>query len=141
MADEFDPNAALFGGDEPEISEEEAHMKETFGKNPNRTSAFSELFLKDMLDTVEAEEELPEEAKKQLIFKMTANSVLDVIVESLAPETAEEVTSCLAIDTDGDFVADSEEAVFDGAFHESYFQSAPYFTLQIDGIEWLNDAY
>ena len=24
MADEFDPNAALFGGDEPEISEEEA---------------------------------------------------------------------------------------------------------------------
>ena len=22
-----------------------------------------------------------------------------------------------------------------------YFQSAPYFTLQIDGIEWLNSAY
>ena len=52
-----------------------------------------------------------------------------------------EMTSCMAIDTDGDFVADSEDAVFDGAFHESYFQSAPYFTLQIDGIEWLNSAY
>ena len=52
-----------------------------------------------------------------------------------------ELTTCLALDTDGDFVADSEEAVFDGAFHESYFQSAPYFTVQIDGIEWLNSAY
>ena len=51
------------------------------------------------------------------------------------------LTTCMALDTDGDFVADSEEAVFDGAFHESYFQSAPYFTVQIDGIEWLNSAY
>ena len=53
----------------------------------------------------------------------------------------EELTTCLALDTDGDFVADSEEAVFDGAFHESYFQSAPYFTVRIDGIEWLNEAF
>ena len=52
-----------------------------------------------------------------------------------------EMTTCMAIDTDGDFVADSEEAVFDGAFHESYFQSAPYFTAKIDGIEWVNEAY
>ena len=52
-----------------------------------------------------------------------------------------ELTTAMAIDTDGDFVADSEEAVFDGAFHESYFQSAPYFTVRIDGIEWLNEAF
>ena len=52
-----------------------------------------------------------------------------------------EMTTCMAIDTDGDFVADAEEAVFDGAFHESYFQSAPYFTARIDGIEWLNEAF
>ena len=32
----------------------------------------------------------------------------------------------------------AEEAVFDGAFHESYFQSAPYFTLEVDGIEKLD---
>ena len=51
------------------------------------------------------------------------------------------VDHAFAVDTDGDFAADSEEAVFDGAFHESYFQSAPYFTLQIDGIEWINSAY
>ncbi len=46
-----------------------------------------------------------------------------------------------ALDTDGDYTADSEEAVIDGAFCESKFQSAPYFTLRIDGIEWLNEAY
>ena len=51
------------------------------------------------------------------------------------------LTTAMALDTDGDFTPDSEEAVFDGAFHESYFQSAPYFVLQIDGIEWLNAEF
>ena len=53
----------------------------------------------------------------------------------------EELTHAFALDTDGDFTPDSEEAVFDGAFHESLFQSAPYFTVRIDGIEWVNEAY
>lgn len=53
----------------------------------------------------------------------------------------EPLTTAFALDTDGDFAPDSEEAVFDGMFNESYFQSAPYFALQIDGIEWLNSAY
>lgn len=95
MADEYDPNAALFGGEEPEMSEEEAHIKETFGKNPNRTSAFSDLFLQEMMATVNEETELPEEAKRQLIFKMTANSVLDLVMECLSPDTREEVAACL----------------------------------------------
>ena len=30
---------------------------------------------------------------------------------------------------------DAGDAVFDGAFHESYLQSAPYFALAVDGIE------
>ena len=51
------------------------------------------------------------------------------------------LTTAMALDTDGDFTPDSEEAVFDGAFHESYFQSAPYFALEIDGIEWLNAEF
>lgn len=51
------------------------------------------------------------------------------------------VTNSFALDTDGDFAPDSEEAVFDGAYNESYFQSAPYFALTIDGIEWLNSAF
>jgi len=53
----------------------------------------------------------------------------------------EKLESAFALDTDGDFAPDSEEAVFDGAFHESYFQSAPYFALEIDGIEWLNAEF
>ena len=53
----------------------------------------------------------------------------------------EKLTQAYALDTDGDFAPDKEEAVFDGAFHESYFQSAPYFALQIDGIQWLNAAF
>ena len=52
-----------------------------------------------------------------------------------------ELTNAFALDTNGDFAPDAEEAVFDGAYHESYFQSAPYFALTIDGIEWLNSAF
>ncbi len=52
-----------------------------------------------------------------------------------------QLTHAFALDTNGDFTADKEEAVFDGAYHESYFQSAPYFVEKIDGITWLNAAY
>ena len=48
------------------------------------------------------------------------------------------VTTAFATDTDGDWVNDADEAVFDGYFHESYFQSAPAFSLRIDGITELN---
>lgn len=50
----------------------------------------------------------------------------------------ETVTNAFATDTDGDFVADADEAIIDGYYHESYFQSAPSFTLRIDGITELN---
>ena len=69
------------------------------------------------------------------------NGELQVFDTSTFTVGGEPVTTAFALDTDGDFTADSEEAVFDGAFHESYFQSAPYFTLKIDGIEWLNSAF
>lgn len=64
--------------------------------------------------------------------------VFDTSTFTIGGETLE---SAFALDTDGDFAPDSEEAVFDGAFHESYFQSAPYFQLRIDGIEWINEAW
>lgn len=95
MANENDPNAALFGGDEQEQTEEEAHIQQLFGKNPNRTSAIFDLFSVEMMESIDEDEGLPEEAKRQLIFKMTANSVLDMVMECLAPDTAEEVSTCL----------------------------------------------
>ena len=64
--------------------------------------------------------------------------VFDTSTFTIGGET---LSSAFALDTDGDFTPDSEEAVFDGAFHESYFQSAPYFALRIDGIEWINEAF
>ena len=66
---------------------------------------------------------------------------LQVFDTSTFTINGEELKQAYALDTDGDFTPDSEEAVFDGAFHESYYQSAPYFALQIDGIEWLNSAF
>lgn len=48
------------------------------------------------------------------------------------------VTSAFATDTDGDYTNDADEAVFDGYYHESYFQAAPSFSLRIDGITELN---
>lgn len=50
----------------------------------------------------------------------------------------EAVTSYLAIDTDGDWVGDTGEAITDGIFNESTLRSAPYFGLRIDGITELN---
>lgn len=66
---------------------------------------------------------------------------LQVFDTSTFTVDGKEVTTAFALDTDGDFAADSEEAVFDGAFHESYFQSAPYFALRIDGITLVNEKY
>jgi len=50
----------------------------------------------------------------------------------------EKVTSTPALDSDGDWVKDSGEAIVDGAFAESVARSAPYFGLRIDGITELN---
>ena len=51
----------------------------------------------------------------------------------------EAVTSAFALDTDGDWVTDSEEVIIDGIFHESEVISAPYFSLRIDGITELTN--
>ena len=45
-----------------------------------------------------------------------------------------QLTSAFATDTNGDWVADTNEVVIDGYFSESSVQSAPYFNIIIDGI-------
>ncbi len=47
-------------------------------------------------------------------------------------------TSMANVDSDPAYEADTE-AIADGYFHESEFRSAPYFGLDIDGIEILNN--
>ena len=44
------------------------------------------------------------------------------------------------VDTDPDYTADTE-VISDGYFHESEFRSAPYFDVQIDGIELLDTSF
>ena len=44
------------------------------------------------------------------------------------------------VDTDPDYTADTE-AVSDGYFHESEYRSAPYFDMNIDGIELLDTKF
>ena len=60
-------------------------------------------------------------------------SKLSVTVEPAVVEEA------FATDTDGDWTPDADNAMFDGYYHESYFQSAPAFGLRIDGITELNN--
>jgi len=66
------------------------------------------------------------------------DGTLNVFDTSTFTVGGETVTSYLAIDTDGDWVNDSGEAITDGVFHESTLRSAPYFGLIIDGITQLN---
>ena len=60
--------------------------------------------------------------------------VFDISTWTLNGETVEQA---FALDTDGDWIPDSEEAIHDGAFFESEYRSAPYFALDIDGITLL----
>ena len=51
------------------------------------------------------------------------------------------LTSYLAdVDTDDAYTPDTE-VIIEGVFAESYFRSAPYFDITIDGIELLNTAF
>lgn len=90
MADNInldDPNADLFGRNDPEESEEEQAYKQLYGKNPNRVSALNDLWYQEMIKTVD-DTDLPEEAKRQMIFKMTANGILDMVADCAPVEMA-----------------------------------------------------
>ncbi len=88
--DNYDPNAGLFGDDE-QGSVEEIMAKQLFGKNPNRVSALRDLIFDDMMESIDTDK-MPEEAKRELIFKMAINSVLDMIMECAPDELSEEMT-------------------------------------------------
>lgn len=67
--------------------------------------------------------------------------VFDTATEGFITKDGAALTSYMAdVDTDDAFTPDTE-VVADGYFHESEFRSAPYFDVQIDGIELLNSAF
>ncbi len=74
-------------------------------------------------------------AEVEAALKDGSLKVFDITTFTVGGET---ITTAPALDTDGDFVPDSGEAIVDGAFADSTLRSAPYFGLRIDGIKELN---
>jgi len=66
------------------------------------------------------------------------DGTLNVFDTATFTSGGETVTSYLGLDTDGDWVNDTGEAIIDGIFCESTLRSAPYFGIRIDGITELN---
>ena len=75
------------------------------------------------------------------VTKALEDGSLHVFDTSTFTVEGKPVTSFMAdVDTDAAYTPDTE-AVKDGYIHESEYRSAPYFTLQIDGITLLDTAY
>lgn len=64
-----------------------------WGKNPRRSQALKDLWFKLMSESID-EENKPEPAKRELLFLMTANNVMDMIMESVPDELALEISYC-----------------------------------------------
>lgn len=79
-----------------------------------------------------------QEKVDDIIAKIKAGE-LQVFAQDSFTVNGEKVEEAFATDTDGDFAPDADNAMFDGYYHESYFQSAPSFQLRIDGITELNN--
>ena len=74
-------------------------------------------------------------------FRNGEIKVFDTAKENFITVNGAALTSYIAdVDTDPAYTPDTE-VVIDGYFHESEFRSAPYFDIQIDGIELLNSAF
>ena len=67
--------------------------------------------------------------------------VFDTAADNFMLKDGAKIESYTAdVDTDEAFTPDTE-VVVDGYFHESEFRSAPYFDVQLDGIELLNSKF
>ena len=90
--------------------------------------------IKELNEKVVAAGTAEKVAEVEAALKDGSLKVFDITKFTVGGET---VTSTFATDTDGDFVYDTDEAIIDGAYCESYYQSAPSFSLRIDGINEL----
>ena len=105
--------------------------------------AAGEAIAPDWTGTIETKSvvltEINEEVKAAL--QAATVKVFDTATEGFITVGGAALTSYMAdVDTDPAFEKDTE-AVADGYFHESEYRSAPYFDVQIDGIELLNAKF
>ena len=74
-------------------------------------------------------------------FQKGEIKVFNTAADNFMLKGGAKIESYLAdVDTDEAFTPDTE-VVSDGYFHESEFRSAPYFDIQLDGIELLNSKF
>ncbi|MDR0198903.1 MAG: hypothetical protein LBI08_04085 [Methanomassiliicoccaceae archaeon] len=66
-----------------------------WGKNPKRTQLLRDVWFDPIVEQLNEEKDMPEDAKRELMFLMTANSVLDIVMESLPDELALEMSYCM----------------------------------------------
>ncbi|MDR3206480.1 MAG: hypothetical protein LBT41_05265 [Candidatus Methanoplasma sp.] len=88
---EEDPNAGLFGRDEPEMSEEEFIEKQIYEKNPKRAAALGDLSYGDLIETLDRME-IPEEGRMRALFEMAVSGTLDLMSDALSVDEAVEVS-------------------------------------------------
>jgi len=78
-------------GEEPAIPLE----AQLWGKNPKRTQLLRDIWFNSIVEQLDEEKDMPDEAKRELLFMMTANSVLDMVMESIPDELSLELSYCL----------------------------------------------
>jgi hypothetical protein len=93
---EDDPNAGLFGRDEPEEPEEERAYRQVYEKNPRRVEVLSDLFYDDLDASIE-EMDIPDDGKKKMLFSVTINSILDLIADALPSDLSVDVSYYLDV--------------------------------------------
>ena len=105
------------------------------------TIATGSVVLTDVNEAVAAAGTVEAIEAAKAAFEAGTLHVFDTAAEGFITKDGAAVTSYMAdVDTDEAFTPDTE-VVADGYFHESEFRSAPYFDMQIDGIELLNSKF
>ena len=69
--------------------------EQLWGKNPKRTQLLRDLWLGAIVEQIDEEKEMPEDAKRELLFMMAVHSTLDMVMESLPDDVSLELSYCL----------------------------------------------
>lgn len=105
------------------------------------TIATGSVVLTDVNTKVAAEGTVEAIAEAKAAFEKGELKVFNTAADNFITVGGAKLESYLAdVDTDANYEKDTE-VVYDGCFNESKHRSAPYFDVQIDGIELLNAKY
>ncbi|MBE5796064.1 MAG: BMP family ABC transporter substrate-binding protein [Clostridiales bacterium] len=105
------------------------------------TIATGSVVLTDVNTAAAAEGTVEAIAEAIAAFEKGEIKVFNTTADNFMLKGGEKITSYIAdVDTDAAFTPDTE-VVSDGYFHESEYRSAPYFDIQLDGIELLNSKF